>query len=162
MGVIVWRDNRREMTVKGNNDVGWSSDDVVLWLGRRQNRDAVDWWGEWPRLRWPFYSSGGWKSSDPGRVTDGDVADSMFRFWLERGDDGTKRCRKMKRRQRSRFGSMGSKCDTTRRRDDINQRRGGTGEGKERRRRQLGWRESYWVKKIKKIHVVDSAVTNGR
>jgi hypothetical protein len=25
---------------------GWSSDGVVLWLGRRQNSDAIEWWGE--------------------------------------------------------------------------------------------------------------------
>jgi hypothetical protein len=29
-------------TVKGNDDGGWSSDGVVLWLGRRQNKDAVE------------------------------------------------------------------------------------------------------------------------
>jgi hypothetical protein len=37
--------------VKGNDDGGWSSDDMVLWLERRQNGDAVEWWGEWPMLR---------------------------------------------------------------------------------------------------------------
>jgi hypothetical protein len=46
MGVVVQRDNGRETAVKGNNDDGWSSDDVVLWLVRRQNRDTVEWWGE--------------------------------------------------------------------------------------------------------------------
>jgi hypothetical protein len=46
MGVVVQRDNGRETAVKGNNDGGWSSDDVVLWLVRRQNRDTVEWWGE--------------------------------------------------------------------------------------------------------------------
>jgi hypothetical protein len=29
--------------VKENNSGGWSSDDVVLWLRRRQNRDAIEW-----------------------------------------------------------------------------------------------------------------------
>jgi hypothetical protein len=33
----------RETTVKGNDDSGWSSDDVVLWLGRRQNEDTIEW-----------------------------------------------------------------------------------------------------------------------
>jgi hypothetical protein len=51
MGVIVRRDDGHETTVKGNNDGGWSSDGIVLWLGRRKNRDAVEWWREWPRLR---------------------------------------------------------------------------------------------------------------
>jgi hypothetical protein len=32
--------------VKENNDGGWSFDDVVLWLGRRQNRDTIEWWEE--------------------------------------------------------------------------------------------------------------------
>jgi hypothetical protein len=36
------RDDGRETTVKENNDSGWSSNDVVLWLGRKQNRDAVE------------------------------------------------------------------------------------------------------------------------
>jgi hypothetical protein len=51
MGVIVWRDDGHGMEVKGKDGGGWSSDDVVLWLGRRQNRDAVEWWEEWPKLR---------------------------------------------------------------------------------------------------------------
>jgi hypothetical protein len=47
----VWRDDGRETAVKGNNDGGKSFDDMVLCLGRRQNRDIVGWWEEWPRLR---------------------------------------------------------------------------------------------------------------
>jgi hypothetical protein len=47
----VLRDDERGMAVKLNYDSGWSSDGVMLWLGRGQNRDAVEWWGEWPRLR---------------------------------------------------------------------------------------------------------------
>jgi hypothetical protein len=43
----------------------------------------------------------------------------------------TKRCRRMKRRQRARIGFMGRKCD------DVGRRRGGTVEWKGRRRRQL-------------------------
>jgi hypothetical protein len=31
---------------KWNNDDEWSSDDVLLWIGRRQNGGAVEWWGE--------------------------------------------------------------------------------------------------------------------
>jgi hypothetical protein len=51
VGVIVWRDDGREIAVKGNDGGGWSSDGVMLWLGRRQNRDAIEWWEELPRLR---------------------------------------------------------------------------------------------------------------
>jgi hypothetical protein len=42
MSVVVRRDDERETAVKGNDGGGWSSDGVVLWLGRRQNRDAVE------------------------------------------------------------------------------------------------------------------------
>jgi hypothetical protein len=42
VGVVVQRDDGREIAVKGNDDNGWSSDDVVLWLRRRQNRDTVE------------------------------------------------------------------------------------------------------------------------
>jgi hypothetical protein len=31
---------------KWNNDDEWISDDVLLWIGRRQNGGAVEWWGE--------------------------------------------------------------------------------------------------------------------
>jgi hypothetical protein len=51
MGVIVRRDDVHETVVKGNNGSEWSSDDVVLWLGRMQNEGTVEWWGEWLRLR---------------------------------------------------------------------------------------------------------------
>jgi hypothetical protein len=47
MGVIVQRDDGCETAVKENDRGGWSSDGVVLWLKRRQNEDAVEWWGEW-------------------------------------------------------------------------------------------------------------------
>jgi hypothetical protein len=67
-------------------------------------------------------------------AVDGDM-DSMLRFWLERGDDGMKRCRKMKWRQRARLDSMGRKRETVRWQGDVSRRRGGTGEGKGRRRR---------------------------
>jgi hypothetical protein len=46
MTVVVWRDNERETTVKENDDSRWSSNGVVLWLGRRQNGDIVEWWRE--------------------------------------------------------------------------------------------------------------------
>jgi hypothetical protein len=46
VGVIVQRDNVRETTVKENDGSGWSSNDVVLWLVRRKNRDVVEWCGE--------------------------------------------------------------------------------------------------------------------
>jgi hypothetical protein len=36
MGVIVWRDDGHETMAKGNDDDGWSFDDMVLWLVRRQ------------------------------------------------------------------------------------------------------------------------------
>jgi hypothetical protein len=35
MDVIVRSDDRRETTVKENDGGGWSSNDVVLWLGMR-------------------------------------------------------------------------------------------------------------------------------
>jgi hypothetical protein len=43
MGVVVWRDDGREIVMKGNDDAGWSSDGMVLWLRRRQNGDMVKW-----------------------------------------------------------------------------------------------------------------------
>jgi hypothetical protein len=39
----VQRDDVREMVVKGNDNGEWSSDDMVLWLGRRQNGDTIEW-----------------------------------------------------------------------------------------------------------------------
>jgi hypothetical protein len=47
----VWRDDGHETVMKGNDSDDWSSDGVVLWLGRSQNGDVVEWWGEWQRLR---------------------------------------------------------------------------------------------------------------
>jgi hypothetical protein len=46
VGVVVRRDDGREMALKGNDSGGWSSDGMVLWLVRRQNREEVEWWGE--------------------------------------------------------------------------------------------------------------------
>jgi hypothetical protein len=39
----VRRDDGRETAMKENDDDGWSSDGVVLWLGRIQNEDVVEW-----------------------------------------------------------------------------------------------------------------------
>jgi hypothetical protein len=47
----MWRDDGRRMALKGNDDGGYSSDDMVFWLGRRQNGHAIEWWGEWLELR---------------------------------------------------------------------------------------------------------------
>jgi hypothetical protein len=44
----MWRDDGRGTTVNRNDSSGWSSNGVVLWLGRRQNRDVIEWWGECP------------------------------------------------------------------------------------------------------------------
>jgi hypothetical protein len=65
-------------------------------------------------------------------------ADSILQFWLERRDGKMKRYRKMKWMQRARLGSMGRKRDMSRWCGDVGRRRGDIGEGKERRRRQLG------------------------
>jgi hypothetical protein len=51
----MWRDDERGTTVKENNGGRWSSDSMVLWLGTRQNGDAVEWWGEWSRLRYYLF-----------------------------------------------------------------------------------------------------------
>jgi hypothetical protein len=67
-------------------------------LGRRPNGDEVEWWEEWPRPGWPFYSSRGREADCPGRVVGSGGVDLMIRFRLEREGDGTKRCRKMKQR----------------------------------------------------------------
>jgi hypothetical protein len=46
VGVIVWRDDEYGTAVKENNGGRWSSDGMVLWLGRRQNGDEVEWYRE--------------------------------------------------------------------------------------------------------------------
>jgi hypothetical protein len=46
MYVIVRRDDGHVTVIKENDDDGWSSDGVVLWLGRRKNRDVIEWWRE--------------------------------------------------------------------------------------------------------------------
>jgi hypothetical protein len=45
------RDDEHDTAMKENDAGGWCSIDMVLWLGRRQNGDVVEWWGEWLRLR---------------------------------------------------------------------------------------------------------------
>jgi hypothetical protein len=124
----VWRDDVCGTSMKGNDDDGWSSDGVVFILGRRQNRDTIECWKEWLRLKWHFYSSGGWESGGPGRVARGDSADSMFQFRLERQGDRMKHCGKMRRRQWARLDSMGRKCDTTWQCGDVGRMRGDTEE----------------------------------
>jgi hypothetical protein len=51
VGVIVQRYDGSKMMVKETDGSGWSSDDVVMCLRRGKNRDAVEWWGYWSRLR---------------------------------------------------------------------------------------------------------------
>jgi hypothetical protein len=47
----MWRDDGHGTTVKENDNIGWSSDGMMLWIGRRQNGDTVEWWREWQMLR---------------------------------------------------------------------------------------------------------------
>jgi hypothetical protein len=49
--VVVQRDDNCGTVVKGNDDGGWSFNDVLLYLERRQNKDVVEWWEESSRLR---------------------------------------------------------------------------------------------------------------
>jgi hypothetical protein len=39
----VERDDGCETTMKDNDDSGWSSSNMALRLGRRKNRDMVEW-----------------------------------------------------------------------------------------------------------------------
>jgi hypothetical protein len=64
--------------------------------------------------------------------------DLMLKFRFERGGDGTKYCRKMKRRHQAHLGSMGMKHYMIQRCGDVDQRRNDTGDGKGMRRCQLG------------------------
>jgi hypothetical protein len=73
----------RGTAMKVNDNDGWSSDCVVLWLGKRQNGDAVERWGEWAMLKWHFYSSGWRESGCLGRVANGGGVDSILQFRLE-------------------------------------------------------------------------------
>jgi hypothetical protein len=78
VGVIVQRDDECTAVVKKNDDSGWSSDGVMLWLGKMQNGDTVEWWREWQRLRWSFYSNGGLESDGPGRMSCSGGANSIL------------------------------------------------------------------------------------
>jgi hypothetical protein len=63
-------------------------------------------------------------------VSSGSGVDLIFQFLLEGGSDGIKRCRKMKRGQRTHLGSMERKCDTTWWNGDVGRRRAPPGRGK--------------------------------
>jgi hypothetical protein len=125
------------MTMMGEAPMVWCS---VLGGGK------IETWlsggGDWSKLRWYFYNSEWWESGGPENMVGNGGADSIFWFWLESGGDMIKRCRKMKWRQRAHLNSIERKHDTTQQHDDIGRRRCGTGDAKEKRQRQLGWRKS--------------------
>jgi hypothetical protein len=75
-------DDECKTAVKRNNDGRWNSDGIVLWLGRRQDKDTVEWWIEWSRLRWSFYSTRGWESRGPERVAYSGGANLILQFQL--------------------------------------------------------------------------------
>jgi hypothetical protein len=152
----MWRDDGRGIAVKGNDNIGWSYARVVLWLGRKQNGDMVEWCWEWPRLRWPFYSSGGWESGYLRRVAGGCGEDSILWFWFKRGDD------EMKRRRQARLCFMGRKCDMARWRGDVSRRRVDTQGGERDETMLVRLTQILLGQKIKKIYTVDSIVTNWR
>jgi hypothetical protein len=97
-------------------------------------------------LIWPFYSNRVWELDGTGRVGDDGGVNSILWFWLERGGDRRNVIERWSR-PRARFGSMRRKRAMMWWNGDVGQRRGTTREGKETRRRQLGWRESYWAEK---------------
>jgi hypothetical protein len=43
MGVVVQKDDECGTAVKMNDSDRWSSDGMVLWLGKRPNEDTVEW-----------------------------------------------------------------------------------------------------------------------
>jgi hypothetical protein len=43
MGIVMQRDDGHETSIKGNDGGGWGPDGMVLWLGRRQNKDVIEW-----------------------------------------------------------------------------------------------------------------------
>jgi hypothetical protein len=51
VGIVARKDDGRGTAMKENDNDGWSSDCVVLWLGKRQNGDIVERWGEWAMLK---------------------------------------------------------------------------------------------------------------
>jgi hypothetical protein len=156
------RDDGRETSVKGNDDSGWSSDGVVLWLERRQNEDTIEWLGEW--LSWDDLFIALESASRA-------VREGNLRWWC--GFNPLVSAQEVRRRDKALSEDKAEAASSSwlnrkeawhkmQRRDDVSQRRDGTGKGKGRRRCQLGWRESYGGQKIKKIHTVDSTGTNGR
>jgi hypothetical protein len=155
-------DDGRGTTVKRNDDSGWSSDGVVLCLGRRQNKDVIEWWGEWLRLRWSFYSNEGCEPGGPWRVACCDGVDSMLGFQLERGDDRMKHCRKMKGSETMSSSWFNGKeawhsaVAWQRRSEEMRDQR-----GKIEETTPVGLTWILLSKKIKKIHHVDSAASNG-
>jgi hypothetical protein len=157
----VRRDDGRETAVKGNDDGEWSSDDVVLWLGRKQNGDVIEWWGEWSRLRWSFYSSGGWESGGLGRVACGGGVDSMLQFWLERGATEQSVARRWSRCSELVLAQCEGSvtrcgCVTMLTRGEAAPR------GKRDETSLVGLKRILLGWEMKKIHAVDSAGTNGR
>jgi hypothetical protein len=73
-----------------------------------------------------------------GGWTGGGGVNSILQFRLEKGDDATKHCQKMKRRQRTHLDSMRKNRDTVRWSGDVGQMRDDIREGKRRSQHQLG------------------------
>jgi hypothetical protein len=147
VGVIVRRDDRRGTEVKENDGGGWSSDVVVFWQGMSKNGDTIEWCEEWPMLRWPFYSSGGWESDGLRKVDGNGGVDDLLKYhWFSFGlrEEATERSF-IERWSRSSEFALTLWEGSVPRRDDVGRSRGGTGEEKWRRRCQLGWWESYWA-----------------
>jgi hypothetical protein len=152
------RDDRHKTTVKGNDGDGWSSDDVMLWLGRRQNRNVVEWWREWPMLRWSFYSSGRWESSSSRMVARGFNA-SVLTWEIRRWD---KALPKDEAKTASSSWLNGKELwhevVAWRRRSDERRHRGGERD----ETTSVGLTRFLLGQKIKKIHAIDLASTNRR
>jgi hypothetical protein len=144
----VRRDNEHRIAVKENNGGGWSSNGVVVWLGRRQNEDVIEWWREW--LGWDdiFISVEGgsravrgvWSATVVrGEALPEDEAKAANSSWLH-GKEAW------------------HGASAWRRRPEVRRHRGG--ERKETTSIGLMW--ILMDQKIKKIHTVNSTDTNGR
>jgi hypothetical protein len=159
MCVVVQRDNVCEIVVKRNNGGWWSFDSVVLWPRRRQDRDAVKCWGEWLRLRWSFYSSGGCESGRSRRVACAVVRIQCFSFSLIGKATGW--------RVAGRW-SGGSELSLAQWKGSVIQRGnvttsagGEVAPGRGKRGNDASWADSNLISwKINKIYMVDSAGTN--
>jgi hypothetical protein len=161
VGVIVRRDNWCETTVKGNDDVKWSSDGVVIWLRRRQNWDATEWWEECPRLRDDLSIT----LEGESRAVRADSLRGWYEFnasvlaWEER-----QRGEELLKDETDAVGSSwlnGKKVCTVRQCDDVDQRRGSIKE----KRDEMTLVRLTWIllyRKMKKIHAVDSGGINGQ